>query len=82
MLFADEQSEGVLLDAGNAFSRLNCRVALHNVGILCPAIGNIHNIQTYITLRRRKKASPHLNDLLVLEAQRNQDSEEDRQTET
>ena len=36
-MFQDEECEGVLLvDARNAFNSLNRRVALHNVGCMCP----------------------------------------------
>ena len=46
-LFADQDSDGVLLiDAKNAFNRLNRNVALWNVRVLCPALGTIV-INTY-----------------------------------
>ena len=39
LLFGDTNAEGVLLvDASNAFNRLNRRVALHNVSIICPSL--------------------------------------------
>ena len=46
-LFDDDECEAVLLvDASNAFNRLNRQVALRNVKILCPALGTIA-INTY-----------------------------------
>ena len=46
-LFADEETEGVLLiDAHNAFNSLNRRAAMWNVMVLCPALGPVV-INTY-----------------------------------
>ena len=42
MIFQDASSEGVLLvDASNAFNRLNRKVALHNISRLCPSLATI-----------------------------------------
>ena len=42
LVFADEDSDGVLLvDARNAFNQLNRHVALHNVSLLCPPLAAI-----------------------------------------
>ena len=44
--FADDNCQGALLvDASNAFNRLNRKVALHNVRLLCPSLAMIlHNV--------------------------------------
>ena len=48
-LFNDAASEGVLLvDAMNAFNRLNRRAALWNVKVLCPSLAPVV-INTYRT---------------------------------
>ena len=41
-LFEKEDTEAVLLvDADNAFNRINCQAALHNINILCPSFSTI-----------------------------------------
>jgi len=41
-LFEKEGTEAVLLvDADNAFNRINCQAALHNINILCPSFSFI-----------------------------------------
>lgn len=41
-VFIDSDTEGVLMvDATNAFNRLNRQVALHNIRLLCPAISTV-----------------------------------------
>ena len=48
-LFAKEDTEGVLLvDAQNAFNRLNRKAAIWNVAVFCPALGWIV-VNTYRT---------------------------------
>ena len=46
LTFADDNCQGALLvDASNAFNRLNRKVALHNVRLLCPSLAMIlHNV--------------------------------------
>ena len=40
--FARDDTDAVLLvDADNAFNRLNRKAALHNIGVLCPALSTI-----------------------------------------
>ena len=43
---AESTDAFLLLDASNAFNRMNRSVALHNIGIICPTISN-YLINTY-----------------------------------
>ena len=46
-MFDDTDNEGVLLvDADNAFNRLNRRVALHNTSVICPEF-SVYLVNTY-----------------------------------
>ena len=41
-VFGKEGTEAVLLvDANNAFDSLNCKVPLHNIPLLCPALATV-----------------------------------------
>jgi len=41
-VFSEDDTEAVLfVDASNAFNRLNCQAALHNLQYLCPSLATI-----------------------------------------
>ena len=42
-VFSEKGTKAVLLvDASNAFNSLNCKVALHNILLLCPALAQLN----------------------------------------